>query len=358
MKLRIILLTVAIATVSVSASAQTRAIQPIVHSGLYVMRDDGKVGGSAVQTGEYVGAELDGTLYLSPCSGIGASGSGRPVSAFATDVWAMSGKVLDLNDQQASVQLGWRRIRRAGQVENSPEQSTTLTLKRGERHTIETITVPASGSCNARTVLLGVVFASGTELYGITDADYARGGGRASSASAGGGRPYVQGSHQRTNDGGTAISVGSGGGASNPALRRLSADLWLVRSTPGAADQTLHVTSPLTPIPLQYAFAPLTIQAAHGTLSVTVEGTLEAGLSPEGEQRLHFTASRRVTTVTSSRPTRDGSAIVEGSTKTTLKLPAPDEVLSFELPPLRTADGVILPDRFSIRVRVGAPSGR
>jgi hypothetical protein len=353
-------LTVIAANASAQPQARAQAGQPIVHSGLFMMSPDGKTSGSAVQTGEYVGDDLAGTLTLSPCGGGGASSPGRPVSAFATDVWSMSGRVLELSEQHASVQVGWRRTRRGGQEENAPEQSTTLTLKRGERHTLETITVPASGSCEARTVALDVVFASRSELYGISEADYARGsmgGGRGGSASAGGRLPYVQGSVQRAGEGGSA-TAGGGAGTTHPGLRRLTADLWLVRSTPGAADQTLHVTSALFPMPVAYTFAPLTIQNATGTVTVKVEGTIEAGLSPEGEQRLHFTASRSVTTLASSRPQRDGKAAIEGSTKTTLKMPGPDEVLSFEMPPLRTADGMTLPDRFSIRVRVNAPPGR
>jgi hypothetical protein len=33
---------------------------------------------------------------------------------------------------------------------------------------------------------------------------------------------------------------------------------------------------------------------------------------------------------------------MQGSTKTTVALPGPDEVLSFEMPPLRASDGVTL----------------
>ena len=355
MTLRIALLTFAMAAGHTGVDAQTRtpANQPIVYSGLFTMRPDGKVAGSASQTGEVVGADLAGTLYISACGGSGASSTGRLISAFATDVWSMSGKVLELNDQHASVQIGWRRTRRAGQEETSPEQSTTLTLQRGERHTLETIAVPATGPCQARTVQLDVVFASRTDLYGITDAEYARGsvgGGRSGTATAGARLPYVQGSMAQTGEG--------GGGSSPPGLQRLTVDLWLVRSTPGAADQTLHITSPLRPIPQTYTFAPLTIQTASGTVSVTVHGTLEGGLSPEGEQRLHFTASRTVTTMTSTHPTRDGKAVVEGSTKTTIRMPGADDVVSFEMPALRTADGAAVPDRFSIRVRVNTPAAR
>jgi hypothetical protein len=356
MRTHTVVFTAAIAAIATGAWAQTAAPtgKPMVQFGLFTMRPDGKIGSSAAQVGDTVGDDLDGTLHLSSCSGGGAGSPGRPLSAFATDVWSTSGKVLELSNEQASVQVGWRRTRRAGQDESSPAQSTTLTLRRGERHTVETIAVPASGSCEGRTVSLDVVFASRSELYGISEADDARGssvsgGGRGTSA--GGRLPDAQGSMQRAGGGGSATVVGSG--ATHPGLQRLTAELWLVRSTPGAADQTLHVTSPLRPFPEPYAFAPLTIRTASGTISVKVEGTLEGGLSPEGDQRLHFTATRTVTALTSSRPARDAKAVVEGSTKTTLNMPGADEVLSFELPPLRTADGATVPDRFSVRVRIG-----
>jgi hypothetical protein len=342
------------ASTAAAQNAPPRVNEPIVHSGLFIMRPDGKPGGFAVQTGEHAGADLAGTLFVSPCSSIGAARPSRPISAFATDVWQMSGRVLELDDQQVSLQVGWRRVRRDGQDESSPEQHTTLILKRGERNTLETINVAATGSCEARSVSLDVIFASRRELYGFDPVRPGAGGG-GGSGSAGGRSGFVQGTVKES-------GAGGGGGMSfgmqklgHPALEKLSADLWLVRSTPGRSDETLHVTSQVMPIPMTYAFTPLTIQTTAGSVSVKVEGTIEAGLSPQGERQFHFTAKRNITSTTSRQPTRDGSAVVEGSTKTTVLMPGPDEVLSFEMPPLRTADGVTLPDRLSIRVRVNAP---
>jgi hypothetical protein len=331
--------------------------EPMIHSGLFIMRPDGKHSGSAVQTGQRVGDDLGGTLYMSACSGIGAASPGRQISAFATDIWQMSGKVLELNDQHASVQIGWKRLRRAGQDENATEQVTTLTLRRGERITIENINAPASGSCDARSVQLDIVFASRQELYGITAEQYAGvsggGTGRAGAGARGG---FVQGTVKESGaGGGGAVSFGMQK-TGHPALERLSAELWLVRSTPGRADETLHVTSQVMPIPSSYSFAPLTIQTSNGSFSIKVEGTVEAGLSSDGDRKFHFTARRTTTTLTSNRPARDDKPVVEGSTKTTVGMPGPEEVLSFEMPPLRTADGIALPDRLSIRVRLSSSS--
>jgi hypothetical protein len=346
--------TAAAQTAVASAQNPTRASQPIVWSGLYSISADGKTKGSAVQTGEYVGADLGGSVYLSPCATMGAASGGHQVSAFATDVWVMSGKVLELTDQHASVQVGFRRTKRGGQDETSPEQSVTLTLARGERHRLETITVPAAGSCEQRTAALDVVFGSRAELYGITDDAYARGGSR-SSATAGSG--YLQGSKQRSGSVGGALALGASG-VTSPAGERLTAELWLVRSTPGQPDETQHLASQLMPMPVAYSFPPVTIQTAAGPITIKVEGTIEAGLSPDGQRRFHFAAGRTVTASTSSRPARDVKPLVESSNKVTFAMPEGDEVLGFEMPPLRTPDGTTLPDRLSIRVRISRSPGR
>ena len=119
--------------------------------------------------------------------------------------------------------------------------------------------------------------------------------------------------------------------------------MWLVRSTPGRADETLHITSQVVPIPVSYAFAPLTIQTATGTVTVKVEGTVETGQSPRGRTplSLHGNAERDIRDDGAARA-RTAKPTVEGSTKTTVALPGPDEVLSFEMPPLRTPEGVTL----------------
>jgi hypothetical protein len=343
MTIRTALLTSVIALASTTATAQTTGAppdQPIIYSGIFNIGPDGRARGFAAQTGERAGADLAGILYTTPCSGMGASNPGRPLSAFATDAWLMSGTVLELIDQGASVQVGWRRVRRDGRQESTPEQSLTVTLKRGERYTLESVAFPASGSCEARNVSLDIVYASSRELTGMPASVHGFAGSRGSAGA---------GSH-------AAPGTGSGGGGGAHVLRQASssgtADLWLVRSTPGRADETLHTVAQITPIPVTFAFAPLTIQSAGGTVSVKVEGTLETGRTSDGERRLHFTATRSVTALTTARPAPDSKPLVEGSTKTTVTFPGPDEVLSFDMPPLRAPDGSTPPDRLSIRLQI------
>ena len=100
--------------------------------------------------------------------------------------------------------------------------------------------VPASGSCAARTVALDVVFASRSELYGISEADYARGsmgGGRGRHSECGGPARHPCGERFRARVKAARRLSSGGGGITRSGLGRLTADLWLVRSTPGAADR-------------------------------------------------------------------------------------------------------------------------
>ncbi|MCC7044322.1 MAG: hypothetical protein IT183_10685 [Acidobacteria bacterium] len=114
----------------------------------------------------------------------------------------------------------------------------------------------------------------------------------------------------------------------------------------------MHVTSSVTSIPATFAFAPITIDAASGTATVQVEGTVEVGYTPEGERRFFFSANRRLGFVPANRPARDSAPVNEGSSRTSVPVPGPDQILSFELPPLQLPGGGVLPDRFSVRVRL------
>jgi hypothetical protein len=334
-----------IVLVHASASAQTGARymnDPVVHAGVLIMGPNGRSGsGAAVQTGDRVGADLGGTVYLAPCSTVGAADRGHAISAAATDVWQLSGRVLELGAEQASIQVGWQRIRRNGQDDASSPQSLTFTLQRGERKTLESITVPATGSCAERSASLDVAFVSRRELFSPA------GSGSSASDAIG-------------NDGQLRSVVAElrGGvmgarAADQPAPASVTAELWLVRSTPGRADETLHLASSVSPIPRPFAFTPITIQTASGALTIKVEGTIETGQSPEGERRFYFSANRTVTFAPVNGPPRDSAVrTVESSLKTTVTMPGPEEVLSFELPPLKIPGGAAVPDQLSIRVRL------
>jgi hypothetical protein len=244
----------------------------------------------------------------------------------------VTGKILEMNDQQAVIQLDSQRLRRDGHDETSAPESRTLTLKRGERTTLETLTFPAAGTCEPVTSYFAALFATRKELSDTTTADYAR-------------------ASTKPLNGAATAGVTKRGEPARSDLER-EVDLWLIHTSPGRPDETLHLTSKALPFPTPFSFPAAIIRGPNGTVSVKVDGTIETGLLPDGQRRLHFTTTRAVTTLTSSRPVAESKPVIEGSTKTTVALPGPDEVLSFEMPPLRASDGVTLPDRLSIRLRL------
>jgi hypothetical protein len=327
---------------------------PIVHAGLFTIRPDGSVGGYAAETASTSGEDITAAVYLAPCGALGGVSGARPLPASATEVWKLSGRVHALTETQVSLELTWQRVRRGGQEVNAPGQTVPLTLARGERTRLDEVTVPAAGVCPERSAVLDVVFASRDELRARPDGAVTTGvgGGSRAGASRGAG---VAGS-----GGGVRVFRATGGGTTTTRLANIDqvprmpvADLWLVHSTLGAADQTLHVTvDQVTSFPRQFSFAPLAVRTASGVLTVTVQGTIETGLTPEGEPRLYFSANRNVTFAPGGRAARDTAPVVEGSTKTAVAMPGADDVLSFEMPPLRIPGGQALTNRLSIRVRL------
>jgi hypothetical protein len=354
---------------------------PIVHAGVFGLRPDGSVGGSAVDTAAATGEELSGTVYIAPCASLGASSGQRPISASATDAWRLSGRVTALSETQAALQLTWQRLRQGGQDVMLPEQTVSLTLNRGERTRLDSVTTPAAGVCAERSAALDVVFASLNELRGWPAGTFSGAGSFAGGRSGSGGVGGPAGGGNATGTGADTGAEGSGGGgrsggggggavrvlrnsdggttttrfavAGRPQPSVVSADLWLVRGSAGAPDETSHLTvSSVRSLPSEFSFPALTIPTTSGVLTVRVQGTLETGLSPEGQPRLFFSANRSVTFAPAGRAARDTAPVVEGSTKTSVAMPGPDDVLSFEMPPLQVPGGQTLSDRLSIRVRL------
>ena len=376
------LVPMAVVLMPVSAFAQTPPggmDTPIVHAGVFGLRPDGSIGGSAVDTAAAAGEEIASTVYISPCAGLGASSSQRPISASATDAWRLSGRVTALSETQAALQLTWQRLRQGRQDVSLPEQTVSLTLNRGERTRLDSVTTPAAGVCADRSAALDVVFASRDELRGWPAGTFSGveslSGGRSGSGGVGGPAGGWHATGTAAEGSGAGGQGGGGGGgvvrvlrnsdggttttrfavAGRPLPKVVSADLWLVRGSAGAPEETIHLkVSNVRSFPSEFSFPPLTIPTTSGVLTVRVQGTLETGLNPEGQPRLFFSANRSVTFAPAGRAARDTAPVVEGSTKTSVPMPGPADVLSFEMPPLRIPGGQPLPDRLSIRVRLAS----
>lgn len=314
--------------------------QATVRVGLFMFNAEGRIGAAAMQSGDRLGADLSGTVYLTPCQGVGGANSGGKISSSATDIWKLSGSVLEFSPEQTTVQVGWQRTRKGGQDEASNPQWVTVTLKKGERTRLESIAIPAAGTCPARDASLEVGLFSLRQMF-------------EASAVAGSSGEVAPGAaiHGTFNQNRTFTQFAFARGRTSEAPL-LNAELWLVRSSVGRSDDVRHLRMPVGPFPLSYGFTPVSIPTSAGTLTVRIEGMLESGTAPTGESQFHFSTKRTTTFAPTTRAARDTAPVVEGSTKTTVAIPGPDEVLSFELPPLQTPDGVSVPDKLSVRVKL------
>lgn len=333
--------------------------RPVVYAGVFSASRSGG-GGSAAITAREPSETMLGAVYLAPCGSLGTS-SHLQVSQAATDVWQLSGQVLALNAEGASVRLTWQRVRAAGQDVTEPPRAGEFTLRLGERAPLDSVVVPAAGQCPERSASLELRFEMRDEVRGPGGARVvwpfiARGGG----PGVGGGGGIGRGPTSSGSAGGIANipTTGGGGGGRSGASSFYHADLWLIHSAPNRPDEVLHTTAAVWSMPRPFAFAPVTIHTPDAVVTVKVNGSVEVGHTPEGEPTFYFSANRAVTFAPLNRPARDVAPSVEGTTKTSVAIPGPDDVLAFEMPALRIPGGPALPDGFSVRVRLTPVAAR
>jgi hypothetical protein len=99
-----------------------------------------------------------------------------------------------------------------------------------------------------------------------------------------------------------------------------------------------------------FAFSPFTIDTSAGSLNVQITGSLR--VTDDAAPQLVFTTTRNVR-YSSTGPSRDATSSSSGSSTTRNSMPGPDEVLSFELPPIRVPNSsATVPEQYSVRVRI------
>jgi hypothetical protein len=339
--------------------------EPVVSVGLFNRRPDGTVSGSASSTGSAVGEDFSGTVSMSPCTALSASSYNR-IPAAATDAWKLGGQVTAFNESSVSLSLTWRRVREGGKDVQGAEQSRTFTLPMGGRDTLDTLDSPTLGSCPEHRVTFDVAFDRRPVATQVSGGGYnsvvtgARAGsGRVNTSSAPtSGVTHVGGAAAGGGGGGlSALPAAPAGGGAKPAgsMRPFPiVDLWLVHTAPGQPDRTEHQQAQAAPFTRAATFPPSTITTSTGVFTITVECYVEDGLSPAGEPRLFVSASRKVSYAPSSGQARDVRPVIEGSIKTAVERPGPNDVLSFELPVIQYPGAPSVPDRFSIRLKLAS----
>jgi len=103
----------------------------------------------------------------------------------------------------------------------------------------------------------------------------------------------------------------------------------------------------------QFAFVPVSIQTPRGAVSLQVTGLFRVTTDDSGAQQLVFITTRSVRFAPAADANRATPAATTGTSTTTHPMPGPDDVLSFEMPPIRVANGgPAVSDQFAVRVRI------
>ena len=332
--------------------------EPVLQIGVFSYTADNRVQGSAYTTS----LSQESFQYVAGC-GIGTGN--RPVPDAATDAWRISGSVQSLSADEAVVQLDWQRIRANGIAVSSPGGSVQLTLHPGDRVPLDSANRDAAAGCSARvvgfearfgprpfTMVGGTVRGGGGSRVGV-------GAGQGVGLSGSGGAVRVETGVGSTNTD-DAITTTRAVHAPKPAIpgndqvREYNADLWLVRTDkahPEKPDFNLQgLILPKVHGIAEFAFSPFTIDTSAGPLNVQITGSVR--VTTELGPQLIFTTTRTVR-YSSVAAGRDAASSASGSSSTTNPLPGPDEVLSFELPPIRVPNSTAtIPDQYSVRVRI------
>jgi hypothetical protein len=325
-----------------AAAGQTPAETPIVQVGLFGYRPDGSGSASAYDTEP----SLASLTYLN-ANGCQVGAGNQEPPAHATDAWRFSGKVLTRTREEVVLQLEWQRVLADGSAVGSPGGSQQLTLRSGDRVLLDSV-MPANAACWTSVGFEARYMASPAA---VLMAAMKKGGSQTavSGGGVGGSGGAIAGSgHARR-----PVS-GSGGGRHEWASARPNFDvsLWLVRSVAGKQDEVWPQTLLTGHNETAFAFAPVTVETARGAVVLQVTGSVAVSNSAAGPQ-LQFETKRRVTYPVTGAAPRDGGQDAQGGSRTTIPLPGPEEVLSFQLPPLPgRSDRPAIPDQLSVRVRI------
>ena len=337
-----------------SAAPQSKPPAPVLQVGVFSYGPD-----AAPQAAVYA-TSLD-SVSFQYAAGCEIGGGNRPVPDRATDAWRVSGAVERITSEEAVVRVDWQRLRAGGVAVTSPGGSVELTLHPGDRVPLDSASPEPAAGCGGRTIGFEARFGPRpgwmigphgplTESPAVT---IMRGGGSGSSGRAGTGAGAGAGAGAGTGAGPGGGSVAISGSGRDVSSRALTADLWLVRadkSQPEKPDfnlQGLVLQKVRGTVP--FAFTPFTIETPAGPIGVRITGWLQV-TTEQGTAELVFTALRDVKYATGDT-NRDLTRT--GSSTTRNPMPGPDEVLSFELPPIRLPNGgAALPDQYSVRLRI------
>jgi hypothetical protein len=383
---------------------QRLTVQPLVlEIALRRYSSDGKVAGHAGNSGTEDKVESYVWTMGSSC---GLSSSSTEPSSVPGFGWHFTGTVVSRTADQVVARIEWRRLWENGQrVQGGASGSATHTLKNGERVELDRATPAGASSCGASDVKLEASIAPRAPLA-LTTTTPGRGGRGALTTTRN--QPAKGTARGRggaiapvlTPDQGRLAMRSAGGGS-------YEAELWLVHKRPDGTEtvqqQTVRFSSGffyfnsgrtagrggVATAPAQnrgfpteswtvgqgqlnYVFPPQQIATSRGTITVDVTGSVQlvVGDPPDpgrtsatGWSRLELRTTgaaaqnppERLLLTIARRAHAGGKDYMDttGSSAMVIDMPKPDDVLSFEFPPLQKATEDLLKGHtFSLRIRV------
>ena len=328
-------------------SASVRGVEmsePVVQVGLFAYEADGNPTARAVYTPPGLG---DREAVVWATATLCQLGAGRmPAEGTAAHAWRFTGKIVSSTPEEAVVQLEWRRTLDRGQTVAGPGSSVQLTLRVGEPVPLDHV-APTSSKCAASSA-----FEARYESRPIP-MRHGAGGGVGSGAATGGGTGHAfkqYGTQREASDGGgsSAAARSAIAAPAAPASAAFEMSVWLVQTAPGREERVQHLTLPLSRTEAaNFTFPRLALASPEGEVSVQIGGSF----SIENDGRdLVFTPVRTV--MFRSAAGRTSGTQRRGEGKVSSPMPGPNDVISFELPPVSTGTGPGIPDKFAIRVRL------
>lgn len=270
--------------------------------------------------------------------------------------WFFRGRVLKRTGDEFLVDIEWARLwDHNTRLPSGPKGSMQVTLRTGEPLTLDEVT-PAVGGCpvvGAR--LEAAIMPQVRPRRGGGGGGAGGGWGGAGGGDASTGAASASGSGAGSGRGG--YGTGSGGGTTQapipPALsatdtygRQFNAEVWLVHKLPSGVENVQRVTFLFGRMSTKFAFSPVEVVKDGEKATVDVGGSLTL-VTPNGRERLIVNLARTIAMKTTS----------SGGSVKQIDVPAPAEVLSFELPWTPTRADVNLRPHFeghtfSVRLRV------
>jgi hypothetical protein len=308
--------------------------------------------------------------------GMGA-GDDAPASPPWTG-WHFTGTVLADVPGEMTVRVEWQRLWENGvRIQSGPSGAQTYRLRNGERVELDRVVPANAGRCGTveakleAAVLPRAAFLMGARGRGVgvtgsgsTGARGGRGGARgggtvgtgSTGTGSGTGGGVASGTARGSVGRGAGVTLGgTAGGRGAPGrgsqVRAVGisspyeAEIWLVHKQPGGTESVQQMSGGFAGMPWKFSFPQVQVAGSAGPVLVDITGSLQLLNGPDSPLLVVSIARR----ARRAKPFLDTT----GTTDVSMEVPKPDDVLSFELPPLqKSVEDLVKGHTFSIRLRM------